>query len=96
MAPRFCKCSMSVSTSLSRKEVNVDQLCAEYLMAVEYVTAAVDRLLDALLPAIRHKLFITEENDMGKALIVIGVLVLIALIAFGQYVGVAQHAGRQE
>jgi hypothetical protein len=31
---------------LSRKEVNVEQLCAEYLTAVEYVTAAVDRLLD--------------------------------------------------
>ena len=39
-------------------------------------------------PAIRHNSYITEENDMGKALIVIGVLVLIALIAFGQYVGV--------
>jgi LemA protein len=41
-----------------------------------------------LLPAIRHDLSITEENDMGKALIVVGVLVLIVLIAFGQYVGV--------
>jgi LemA protein len=41
-----------------------------------------------LLPAIRHDLSITQENHMGKALIVIGVLVLIVLIAFGQYVGV--------
>jgi LemA protein len=41
-----------------------------------------------VLPAIRHDLSITQENHMGKALIVIGVLVLIVLIAFGQYVGV--------
>src|SRR6059036_3590706 len=41
-----------------------------------------------VLPAIRHNLSITQENHMGKALIVIGVLVLIVLIAFGQYVGV--------
>jgi LemA protein len=41
-----------------------------------------------VLPDIRHELSFTEENDMGKALIVIGVLVLIVLIAFGQYVGV--------
>src|SRR3954449_9963757 len=41
-----------------------------------------------VLPAIRRDLSITQENDMGKALIVIGVLVLIVLIAFGQYVGV--------
>jgi LemA protein len=32
-------------------------------------------------------LFRVEENEMSKALIVIGVLVLIVLIAFGQYVG---------
>src|SRR5436853_4635612 len=41
-----------------------------------------------VLPAIRHDLSITQENHMGKALIVIGVLVLIVLITFGQYVGV--------
>jgi LemA protein len=41
-----------------------------------------------VLPAIRRNLSITQENHMGKALIVIGVLVLIVLIAFGQYVGV--------
>jgi LemA protein len=41
-----------------------------------------------VLPAIRRDLSITQENHMGKALIVIGVLVLIVLIAFGQYVGV--------
>src|SRR4051794_35633236 len=41
-----------------------------------------------VLPAIRHDLSITQENHMGKALKVIGVLVLIVLIAFGQYVGV--------
>jgi LemA protein len=41
-----------------------------------------------VLSAIRHDLSITQENHMGKALIVIGVLVLIVLIAFGQYVGV--------
>src|SRR5689334_14036255 len=40
------------------------------------------------LRAIRRDLSITQENHMGKALIVIGVLVLIVLIAFGQYVGV--------
>jgi predicted nucleotidyltransferase len=32
---------------LSRKDINVEQLCAEYLAAVEQVTAAVDKLLDA-------------------------------------------------
>jgi LemA protein len=37
---------------------------------------------------IRSFLLSLEENAMGKALIVIAVLVLIALIAFGQYVGV--------
>jgi len=41
-----------------------------------------------VLPAICRNLSITQENHMGKALIVIGVLVLIVLIAFGQYVGV--------
>src|SRR4029079_6381166 len=41
-----------------------------------------------VLPAIRRNLSITQENHMGKALIVIGVLVLIVLIAIGQYVGV--------
>lgn len=32
---------------LSRNDVDVEQLCAEYLAAVEQVTAAVDKLLDA-------------------------------------------------
>jgi predicted nucleotidyltransferase len=32
---------------LSRKQINVEQLCGEYLAAVEHVTAAVDKLLDS-------------------------------------------------
>lgn len=32
---------------LSRKQINVEQLCGEYLTAIEHVTAAVDRLLDS-------------------------------------------------
>ena len=35
---------------LSRKEIEVEQLCAEYLAAVEQVTAAVDKLLDTNSP----------------------------------------------
>jgi predicted nucleotidyltransferase len=35
---------------LSRRDVNVEPLCREYLGAVEHVTAAVDKLLDRAVP----------------------------------------------
>ena len=75
------------------KKIQVSDLAARYLAAIEKVTAAVDEALDsdASGEGVAIQIDMLEEKDMGKgliAIIVIVVLLLGVLAFFGQYVSV--------
>ena len=75
------------------KKIDINDLVARYLAAVEKVAAAVDEALDsdASRPCVTAAHSDCEEEGMGKgliAVIVIVVLLVCALALFGQYVSV--------
>ena len=65
----------------------MNDVFARYLAAVEQVTAAVDKMLD-MHRLTRMRLIVLQEKNMKTRFNRLIVLVLIALSAFGQYVGV--------